>query len=110
MKWSTAGGIAPAQPALEKHMKVALFLSVAVAVVGVAPVASALTIINRDADERQVTIVEANDEQIFILDPEQSLHEVCMSGCAIAIGEEDAVEVDGDGVVAIVDGTLVSEQ
>lgn len=90
-------------------MKSTLLLGVLLATSAVIPAASALTIINRDADERQVTIVEQGDEQIFILDPEQSLPDICLSGCSIAVGEDEAVEVDGEGVVAIVDGQIVEE-
>lgn len=90
-------------------MKATLILGALLASTAVLPTASALTITNRDADERQVTIVESGDEQIFILDPEQSLPEICMAGCSIAIGEGEAVEVGGEGVVAIVDGEIVEE-
>ena len=71
---------------------------------------SAIIVVNRDTEERQVMINESGDEQIFMLEPEESLNDICEAGCMIASGDEDAVEVDGQGVMAIVDGKLVREQ
>jgi hypothetical protein len=70
--------------------------------------AHAASITNRDEIDRKVTIIEGERTAERVLQPSQTLNDVCAKGCTIRLddGEDDEYLLEGDDVVSIEDGSL----
>jgi hypothetical protein len=90
-----------------------LFAAALLATLSVAP-AAAISLVNRDAEPRVVTIMPAagstEPEAVVTLAPSEARSDLCREGCEISLDTGEIAEFDGDEDVAIEEGRLTVAQ
>lgn len=73
---------------------------------------AAVTITNRDEQDRTITLIEGDKRTVHVLKPSQTLNGVCEKGCNLRIDgddEDDPYQLKPDVAVSIEDGILYYE-
>lgn len=84
-------------------------LAVASGLLLTASQALALTVTNRDTSEQSLKITEtgAQDSRVVVVEPGQTIADLCPSGCEIALSNGASASFDGDEIVNIQNGEFV---
>ena len=85
-----------------------LLIPLAASVLFLAGQAQALTLTNRDSTEQrlQVSDGEEEDSRIVVIEPDQTLENVCIEDCTIALENGTEMTFDGYEVVYIRRGSF----
>ncbi len=87
-------------------MKKLAILALGAVVAFVTPqIAQAVDLVNEDATDHIVTIIEDGEETNITVNAGSSVTEVCES-CYLSIGDSDPVEAEGDEEIFVKNGTL----
>lgn len=82
------------------------FKSTIVLMVALLPLpAASITLTNRDANERKLTIVEGDKQSERTIKPGEKI-ETCPQSCVIKLGDGEDYEFDGTEIVSLEDGLL----
>ena len=87
-----------------------IFLAAACTILLLASSAQALTLTNRDPEERRLQITEGGDEAVthdVIVEADQTREDLCLEGCTIVLDSGEHASFEGDEVVEIEDGRFV---
>jgi len=87
--------------------KTLLGVGAAALILAVSGQASALSLTNRDASDHTLKITDSAGTSELVVAPEQTLSDLCQSGCQISLGEGEGMDFTGTETVAIQDGKLV---
>lgn len=88
-------------------LKTLLGLTATAAMMSTSVAAHALTLTNRDRTAHTVAILEEDDEWSATIQPGETLRNLCVSRCSIAIGPDEDRDFQGFESVSIVDGRLI---
>lgn len=91
-------------------MRLKYVLGVAAVAVFAATSAQAITLTNRDTSEHKLVVVEGEAQKELILQPAQTLKDVCDNGCVIQLTNGEEYEFDGTELVSIEDGIMYLEE
>ncbi len=89
-------------------LKHSLLAATAAVVLIVSSPAHALTLTNRDAAARQLTITDEDGSSNFVVEPDQTLNDLCTAGCTIVLEDGSEETFEGDEVLEIVDGSFAA--
>ncbi len=88
-------------------LKTLLGLTAAAALLSTSIAAHAVTLTNRDKTVHTVTVLEEDDEWSATIQPGETLRNLCVSRCSIAIAPDEDRDFQGFESVSIVDGRLI---
>lgn len=88
-------------------LKTLLGLTATAALLSTSVAAHAVTLTNRDRTVHTVTILEEDDEWSATIQPGETLRNLCVSRCSIAIAPDEDRDFQGFESVSIVDGRLI---
>lgn len=101
------GGNADPERTEEIMLKWPISLTTAAVVLAASVSAHAFTLTNWDGRQHTFTIFVEDDEWIVTIQPKETLHHLCVSGCSIAIEYDEEQDFEGREAVMIVDGRLL---
>jgi hypothetical protein len=103
------GGHADHERTDEIMLKELFSLTAAALVIATSVAAHAFTLTNLDGMEHMFTIYAEDDEwgQAITIQPNGTLHHICISGCSIALEYDDEQDFRGHEAVVIMDGRLI---
>lgn len=82
-------------------------LAVAAAILAGSLPAYALTVTNLDKTAHTLAILEEDDEWSATIQPGETLRNLCVSRCSIALEPDEEADFEGSESVAIMDGRLI---
>ncbi len=88
-------------------LKTLLGLTATAALLSTSVAAHAVTLTNRDRTVHTVSILEEDDEWSATIQPGETLKNLCLSRCSIAIAPDEDRDFQGFESVSIVDGRLI---
>lgn len=88
-------------------LKTTLGFAAAAAVLATSVAAQALTLTNRDSTEYTVRISEPENEDTLVIQPEESVTDLCYSSCILKLEGGKGKSFTGDETVVIENGVLL---
>ena len=88
-------------------LKTTLGLTAAAVVLATSVAAQALTLTNRDATEYTVRISEPENEDMLVIQPEESITDLCYSSCILKLEDGKGMSFNGDETVVIENGVFL---
>jgi len=83
---------------------------VAAAMLLLAGTAFAGSLTNRDARSHEVTIIEGAASRVLVIEPEQTIKDLCESVCTVQMEDGSSIDVEAEDAVAIYEGDLAYEE